>query len=271
MDDAGQAAQLEISVGSGRVSQHFAERPENVAIQDLTPISFIVPAHDEEPLILSTLRAIRAAAEAARQPCEIIVVDDASTDRTASLAAGEGARVVSVQARQISKARNAGAAAALGETFIFVDADTLITPEVVSATVRAIAAGAVGGGAAPRLDDATPRYGKVIMWFSWQAGRRLRLASGCYLYCTRAAFERSGGFDESLYAGEELALSRALRAHGRFVMLREQVVTSGRKMRTHSFREIMGMMARMAVRGPRVLKSREGLELWYGPRRREKH
>ena len=109
------------------------------------------------------------------------------------------------------------------------------------------------------------------MWISWQAGRWLRLASGCYLYCTRAAFEWSGGFDESLYVGEELALSRALHAHGRFVMLPEHVVTSGRKMRTHSFREIMGMMARMAVRGPRVLKSREGLELWYGPRRREKH
>jgi glycosyltransferase involved in cell wall biosynthesis len=233
-------------------------------------LSFIVPAHDEETLIGATLRAIRRAGDAAGRSYEVIVVDDGSTDGTAAIAAAEGARVVSVQARHISKARNAGAAVASGETFIFVDADTLITPEVVAATVRAIAAGAIAGGSATRLDDASPRYGKVIMWFSWQAGRWLRLASGCYLYCTRLAFERSGGFDEHLYVGEELVLSRALHAHGRFVMLREHVVTSGRKMRTHSFGEIMGMMLRMARRGPGVVRSRERLELWYGPRRRDK-
>jgi glycosyltransferase involved in cell wall biosynthesis len=232
-------------------------------------LSFIVPAHDEESVIVPTLRAIRAAAEAAGQPCEIIVTDDASTDRTAALAAAEGAQVVSIQARHIAKARNAGAAIASGETFIFVDADTLIDRAVVDATMRAIADGAIGGGAWPHLDDASPRYGKVIMWLSSLAGRVFRLASGCYVYCTRTAFLQAGGFDERLYAGEELAFSRALRTHGRFVMLREHVVTSGRKMRTHSIGELMRLMGRMALRGPRVLESRERLELWYGPRRKE--
>jgi hypothetical protein len=51
------------------------------------------------------------------------------------------------------------------------------------------------------------------------------------------------------------------------MMLREPVVTSGRKLRTHSVLELMRLMGRMALRGPRVLRSRDGLELWYGPRR----
>jgi glycosyltransferase involved in cell wall biosynthesis len=230
-------------------------------------LSFIVPAHDEESVIVPTLRAIRAAAEASGQPYELIVADDASTDRTAELAASEGARVVRIEARHIAKARNAGAAVASGETFIFVDADTLIDRAVVDATIRAIAAGAAGGGASPRLDDDSPAYGRFIMGLSWVVGRIFRLASGCYVYSTRAAFTRAGGFDERLYVAEELAFSRALAAQGRVMMLREPVVTSGRKLRTHSVLELMRLMGRMALRGPRVLRSRDGLELWYGPRR----
>lgn len=89
-------------------------------------LSFIIPAHNEESAIVATIRAIATAAAGAQAPHEIIVVDDASTDRTAEWAAAEGARVVTIACRQIAAARNAGARAALGATFVFVDADTLI-------------------------------------------------------------------------------------------------------------------------------------------------
>ncbi len=91
-------------------------------------LSFIVPAHDEEAAIAATVRAIRAAAASAQAAFEIIVVDDASSDRTAELAAAEGAQVLRIERRQIAAARNAGARAARGDTFVFVDADTLIAP-----------------------------------------------------------------------------------------------------------------------------------------------
>jgi glycosyltransferase involved in cell wall biosynthesis len=55
-------------------------------------LSFVVPAHDEEALIGLTLRAIRSAAEAVGQSYEVIVVDDASTDRTSAIASAEAAR-----------------------------------------------------------------------------------------------------------------------------------------------------------------------------------
>ena len=63
------------------------------------------------------------------------------------------------------------------------------------------------------------------------------LASGSFLFCTRSAFEVVGGFDERRYASEEVWLSLALRKQGRFVILREHVITSGRKLRGYSLRE----------------------------------
>src|SRR5206468_11328581 len=92
-------------------------------------ISFIVPAHNEELLIGQALSALLKAAQANREFFEIIVVDDASTDRTAAIAREHNVRVISVNHRQIAATRNAGARQARGEYLFFVDADTLATPE----------------------------------------------------------------------------------------------------------------------------------------------
>jgi hypothetical protein len=81
------------------------------------------------------------------------------------------------------------------------------------------------------------------------------------------AFRAAGGFDERLFGAEEAALSRALRRQGRFVVLRECVTTSGRKLRAHSAREILGFLARLALAGPKGVQQRKGLEIWYGERR----
>ena len=47
-------------------------------------ISFIVPAYNEERLLGPTLDALHAAAQAVGESYELVVVDDGSTDRTAS-------------------------------------------------------------------------------------------------------------------------------------------------------------------------------------------
>ena len=178
-----------------------------------------------------------------------------------------GARVVRVECRQIAGTRNAGAREAAGEILIFVDADTVIAPPTLRATLAALAAGAVAGGASLRLDGQIPWHGRLLLWLV-RAGMRVgRLAAGCYVFCTRAAFEAAGGFDERLFASEEIALSRALARQGRVVILRETVVSSGRKLRTHSGWEILQMMSAVARQGPRALRSRDRLGLWYGRRR----
>ena len=108
-------------------------------------ISFVIPAWNEESVLGPTLEAVNVAARHLVEPSEVIVADDSSTDRTAEIARQHGARVVTVQHRQISATRNAGARAAQGDLLIFIDADTLVTPEAVRAAVEAVRSGAIGG------------------------------------------------------------------------------------------------------------------------------
>jgi glycosyltransferase involved in cell wall biosynthesis len=233
-------------------------------------ISFIIPAFNEERTLGRALQALSRAIATCRESAEIIVVDDASTDATAVTAAAAGARVLQVNFRHIAATRNAGARAARGAWLIFVDADTLVTSEVVAAAVAALRAGAVGGGCDIRFEGRLPLYARMLIAVALPVYRGLRLAAGCFVFCTHAAFDKVGGFDESLFAAEEVALSRALRRHGRFVILAEHVLTSGRKLRTHSGREVMGSLARVAWGGRRSMGRRKGLEIWYGERREDR-
>ena len=230
-------------------------------------ISFIVPAHNEALLIGATLAALHAAARAVGVAYEIVVVDDASTDGTARIAGDDGARVVTVAHRHIAAARNAGAGAARGAYLVFVDADTLVDAAVVAAALDAMRAGAAGGGATVRLHGpvgAHERWG--VIGLGWLF-RLTRIAPGCYVFCTRAAFDAVGGFNETYYAGEDVAMSRALARHGRFVILRQPVHTSARKLRTFSISDHLRLLLRFTLSGRRLLKSRHGLDLWYGERR----
>src|SRR5437763_16180206 len=99
-------------------------------------ISFIVPAYNEEAELPGTLRAIRSAA--AGYEHEIVLVNAGSTDATGAIGEEFGARVISIERRQIAAARNAGAAAPRGNVFVFVDAGTRIGPEHVRGAVEAL-------------------------------------------------------------------------------------------------------------------------------------
>jgi len=230
-------------------------------------LSFVVPAHNEEASIGAVVAAIHAAATEAGAAHEIVVVDDSSTDATAERAAAAGARVVGSTCRQIAGTRNVGARAALGDVFVFVDADTLIGADVVVGLTRAMAAGAVGGGAAIRFDEPVPRWVHWLLPPLLWLFRMLKLTGGCFLFASRTAFEAVGGFDETLYASEEITLCRALREQGRLVILRESVLTSGRKVRTYSAGEIARAMWRVAIAGRAGVKDRSRLGIWYDERR----
>jgi glycosyltransferase involved in cell wall biosynthesis len=235
----------------------------------MTDVSFIVPAFNEEALLAQTLRAIQNAAAAMDESWELIVVDDDSDDDTAAIARAAGARVVAAHCRHIAATRNVGAREAQGRWLIFVDADTLVSPEVVRAAIASLKHGAVGGGCRVNFEGRLPLYGRLLIATVAPLYRALRLAAGCFLFCTAAALQAAGGFDETLYAGEEAFLSRTLSRQGRFVVLREAVSTSGRKLRAHSGFELVGTLLRLAVGGRRAMSRRAGLDIWYGNRRKD--
>lgn len=234
-------------------------------------VSFVVPAYNEELLLPRTLDSIRGTARELGLDHEIVVADDASSDRTSAVAAERGARVVSVSHRQISATRNAGARAAGGRVLVFVDADTVVPVGPLAGALGVIAAGGVAGGSTCTFDGTLPRWARVLLPPLLTVYRWARLTPGAFLFCTREAFDAVGGFDESVFGGEEVLMARALdrfaRARGqRFTIVRSPIVTSGRKLRSYSARQLLGVLARQALRGRRAVRRREGFELWYGPR-----
>jgi glycosyltransferase involved in cell wall biosynthesis len=226
-------------------------------------LSFVVPAHNEERFLGATLGSIHAAARAIGLPYEIVVANDGSTDGTVDVAREGGARVVTVIHRKISATRNSGARAAIGDRLIFVDADTQVDEAVVRAALAAMASGAVGGGSAVRFSEAAPGWATAMMRTTVWVMRAMRLAAGCFVFCTRAAFEAAGGFDEAYFGAEEVWFSYALKRHGRFVVLREAVVTSPRKFESRTFWQTLGLMLRLTLRGPRGLRDRRNMGFWY--------
>jgi glycosyltransferase involved in cell wall biosynthesis len=230
-------------------------------------ISFVIPAWNEEFLLGPTLEALNAARRRLAEPSEVIVANDSSTDRTAEIARQHGAKVVSVCHRQISATRNAGVREAQGDVLIFIDADTIVTPEAVGAAVEAVRGGAIGGGCAIRYSGRLPAYLRVFIPIEVWFARRMGMAFGCFLFCTRAAFDAAGGFDTNIYATEEVTFSLALHRQGRFVCLRECVSTSGRKLRTHSTREWFTQIYRITVARKKYIHDRDAMGVWYGDRR----
>ncbi|MEZ6193712.1 MAG: glycosyltransferase [Phycisphaerales bacterium] len=231
--------------------------------------SFIIPAHNEEKLLPRTLRAIHDAAKVLAGPYEIIVANDASTDTTEQVALQHGARVVNVDHRQISKTRNSGAAEAQGDIFVFVDADTFVNDALLKSMHNRLQNGIVGGGAVVALGGNLPLYGRVFGPIFTFIYSRAGFAAGCFIFCKRDAFQAINGFDETLFAGEELEFTRQMRRQGKFKILREPVVTSGRKLRTHTARELASTVFGFMLQGPKALKSRDKLDMWYGERRED--
>ena len=233
-------------------------------------LSFIIPAYNEEALIEATVKQLQVAAEALGRDYEIIVVDDASTDETAKVAKAVGARVVNVDNRQIAATRNAGAASANGDVFIFVDADTLVPAATLRAALRALDNGAIGGGATIKFRGRISAAGRFAAAMIQLPLFLSGIVGGCFMFMSRGAFEAVGGFDESFFASEEVWLTWALRRRGRFVTLNQQVQTSGRKLRQDSAFQLLKKVAILMLKGPAALRKREHLDMWYDGRREGK-
>ncbi len=230
-------------------------------------MSFVVPAHNEEHELPETLRALRQAGDASGESYEIIVVNDASTDATARIAAEFGTRVICIDRRHIAASRNAGASVARGEVLFFVDADTRITPTHVTAAFAALAEGFSGGSARVVADRELPFWGAVFLHTFATLYFATGLGAGAFLFTRRELFEAVGGFDEQYFAGEEVYLSLALKKRGRFKILREPIVTSGRKLRMHAPHFVVGQIFFLLLGGRNALRSRDHLSLWYDGKR----
>src|SRR5207247_7950476 len=115
---------------------------------------------------------------------------DGSTVNTAGIDRARGARVVDCHHRQSARVRNTGARASTGDILIFVDADTLVSAAAARASLDAIAAGAVGGGATLDVEGTLPWWGPPVLWGVGGVMLVMHWEAGCYVV---AAAGRSEG------------------------------------------------------------------------------
>jgi glycosyltransferase involved in cell wall biosynthesis len=239
-------------------------------------LSIIIPAFNEARLIEQTLRSITVSLEANRKPgftSEVIVVDNNSTDNTAELARQAGATVVFEPINQIGRARNAGAAHATGEWLLFLDADSLLSPGLLADILRVIESGKyVGCGSTLRMDG-LPWWANLTLQLWTGTSILCRWAAGALVVCRRDAFQEVGGFDQDLYALDEIRLSKQLKQWGRqrglqfTILTNHPLETSSRKVTLYSSREIAGQIFRIFFLPKKTLQDKKHLSVWYDGRR----
>jgi glycosyltransferase involved in cell wall biosynthesis len=239
-------------------------------------ISVIIPAFNEERLIGETLRQVKTATAAFSRrgwESETIVCDNNSTDRTAELARAGGAVVVFEPVNQIARARNSGAAVASGDWLVFVDADSQPSEELFADVAGQIEAGrCLAGGCTVRLEG---HYllGYLITQLWNSISRVGKLLAGSFIFCEAAAFRQVGGFNNELFAAEEIDLSRRLKRLARHrkkrivILHRHPLLTSARKIHLYTLREHFRFLRKAVLSHKKVLTDRDACHTWYDGRR----
>ncbi|WP_019872224.1 glycosyltransferase [Salinispora oceanensis] len=181
-------------------------------------VSVIVPNYNKAASLADCLRSIE---EQTRPPVEIIVVDDASTDRSRQIAAEFGCQLIALPTnRGVSAARNVGAAAASGDVLFFLDSDIALASEAIATAVRTLRTHsdcAVVQGiydAQPLHDGGPVEVYKTLFEHYWR--RRGAGVTDATLFALtaipRPVFEEVGGFDETLRDAEDIEFGTRLPA-----------------------------------------------------------
>lgn len=183
-------------------------------------ISFIIPAFNESLHIGNTLRAINAACEKLTV-CDVVVIDNESTDATREIAQNLGATVYTVADGPVSRLRNIGVANSSGEILIFIDADVSVTRLWSENIVTALEGLELNPNFVTGSHCASPDGSENIFeryWFSsFEHSASSHLGTG-HLIMTRKLFDSVGGFSEFLETGEDYDICMKVKAVGGVVV-----------------------------------------------------
>lgn len=197
-------------------------------------VSLVIPAHNEAAFLPGCLAAARRAAERTDAEIEIIVVLNRCTDDTAAIALRDGALLVNEDAKNLSRIRNAGVAAATGDIVVTCDADSRMHPESFNEILRRLDAGKTVGGGALVLPERWS-LGIVASVLAILPYLAFSGVSFGLFWFRKRDFDEIGGFDERFVSVEDVDFAQRLKAHGRRTgrgwgtLVRAPLVTSCRK------------------------------------------
>lgn len=211
-------------------------------------MSVVIPAHDAERTIGSVLRAL---SEQEPRPHELVVVDDASSDRTAEIAEEHGARVVRNERPLLAGgARNRGWDVATGDVVVFLDSDAVPADGWTAGLTRALEEfpGAIVGCA--RTFSAQTSWGWVAHlqcetpYLPLGEPRDVRFVSSYCIAVPRDAplrWDESYGGEDGVFSADAIAAGYRLVFDPRFHAYHDHQRTSFRDLRRQQQRLAYGL------------------------------
>jgi glycosyltransferase involved in cell wall biosynthesis len=189
-------------------------------------VSIVVPVYNEELLLADSLASLQQ--QDYTGDCEIILVDNGSTDRSAEIARAMGARVVKEPRKGVVHALHTGYGAVQSDIIASTDADTRVPADWVSRLVVGLTkqSDVVAVGGIYTFYD-SPAW---LRWATLLTNQLDGQLLGMNMAMWRWAYESIGGIDTSVNLGWDAEVGRQLQSVGRVVIDRKIVVeTSARR------------------------------------------
>lgn len=210
-------------------------------------LSVVIPAYNEEKYIGGCLEELIT--QAGQDIFEIIVVDNASTDRTAAVAKKfKGVKVIREDRKGLTRARQAGLLAAKGDLIAYIDADTHVKPGWFHRVRREFEKNKrlVCLSAPYSLYDVS-QWKRVAVWSYWNLLAyptymllMKYMVLGANFVARRSVLLKIGGFDKTIeFYGEDTDIARRLAKAGKVKFLRKSLVdSSARRMEAEGWVKI---------------------------------
>lgn len=187
-------------------------------------VSIIIPVLNEEQNLLRLLPTLQQYRE---QGHELIIVDGGSSDNSFSIAQHSADQVIiSVAGRALQM--NCGADIASGDVYLFLHADTELSPAAMQSLVSLEETESFWGRFDVRLSNNRIIF-RLIEWFMNTRSCLTSIATGDQaIFVEGDLFRHVSGFPE-ISLMEDIAISRLLRNHCPAICLKTPVITSSRR------------------------------------------
>ncbi|TKI04600.1 glycosyltransferase family 2 protein [Martelella alba] len=240
----------------------------------MVKLSLIIPAYNEESYLAECLRhAIKdLSAHAAPGEYEIIVVNNASTDQTPTVAAGFAqVRLVYAPVKGLTHARQKGLESAAGDILAFIDADTRMPTGWVGKVLAAYEENAelVCVSGPYRYHDLPWLKRAMVKLYWWALAKPTYwftgyMAVGGNFAASKRALLRIGGFDTSIaFYGEDTNIARRLAGEGKVRFDLDMVMeTSARRLKEEGFtttavRYVINFLSEVLLKKPATSEYRD--------------
>ncbi len=199
-----------------------------MTIPDTLPkISIVIPAYNEEKTVRDCLNSVRSL-DYPRELLKVIIVDDGSTDSTPKLLDDyPDFAVIKGGHKGPSAARNTAVKTAEGDFVAFTDADCILPANWLKALLQEFISddvAAVGGAQTPPAGESEfgRAVSRVLEALSFVGGysrthkapRDVDHNALCNVIYRKRVLEELGGFDESLWPGEDVEFDHRVRKAG---------------------------------------------------------